>query len=114
MAKVQDYGKDTGIDIDSVLYFHAEHKYVDATYWCDDRKDYRKQTVQWSLRSILAAHPEFEQTHRGYLVRRSAILAVAERRALLATQNDTEIQVPISRRLVPHTRKIANANSTAA
>lgn len=127
MPKVQDYGKDTAIDIASVLYFHADHKYVDVTYWCDERKDYLKQTLQWSLKSILTAHPEFEQTHRAYLVRRTAIEAMAQPKIvgngwyadLYVDKWDcypkpSGFRVPVSRRLVPHIRKIANANSATA
>ena len=120
MAKVQDYGKDTGIEIDLVLYFKAEHKYVDVTYWVAQEKRYATKTIQWALKAILEAHPEFEQVHRSTLVRRTEILVVSRLNspsivsALVGRDLEIPYLIPVSRRLVPHIRKIANANSAPA
>ena len=94
MAKVQDYGKDTGIQIDSVLYFKAEHKYVDVTYWVAEEKRYATKTIQWALKAILAAHPEFEQVHRSTLARRDAIIALTPTSfAIVDTKNETYLKL---------------------
>lgn len=114
MAKVQDYGKDTDIDIDSVLYFKADHKYTDVVYWDAKSKAYRTATLQWSLKRILAAHPEFEQTHRNCVARASTILSEEEGRALLAAQAETAIKVPCSRRHATRLQELMNANSNTA